>query len=267
LEVELRTLSRSGAVDEVLALLHLSQPQLPVVFSAVSLGCPSTLQAVLDYGADPDETSAGISPLCLCIIVASATPMPPHAGMLRRPNLTIETAVMMVRSLLFAGATPTTMDLWRACHIQSAALGEQLLASRDGATLVGDGARPVLKLAATHCPDLVYPLLARGASLRELGGVPPGTSAGVFRDARWKLLRTLCLLHGRGCLAIPKNLLASVGAFLAEAVLFEPDAGADDMGRDPDAFLMGLNDVCTACPAPLPLFLSLPPPPLPLFSA
>jgi hypothetical protein len=218
--METRAAAESGDIDEVAALLRLAHPELPVVFSAVSLGCPAVVRAVLERGEDPDAPSEGLSPLSLCVVVATATPMQPYAGMRCRPSFEMGTAVEIARELLAAGAAPKTEDLWLACHSRDAALGAVLLASGRGAGLVtGAEPRSWLSVAGACCPDLVFPLLDRGASLAEFGPYPGVLPAKidptVFREARWKLLRNLCLLHSRGCLAIPDNLLGVVGSFLA----------------------------------------------------
>jgi hypothetical protein len=279
LENELSEATRNGALGEVVALLRLCCPDLPVVFSAVSIGCPATLQAVLDHQEDPDEKSEGLSPLSMCVMISTATPMQPHRGMARRPNFTLDTGIELLRALLSAGATPTTEDLWRACHINNAALGGLLLGAANGAQLVAAGRqRSLLRVAGMHCPDLVYPLLDRGASLAEFGpdGVlPKMINPSVFREARWKLLRTLCLLHGRGFLPIPNHLLRLIGHFIAEPFaprLTLPDPRnepARGLGLNSSAFSPDLYSVCSPqlTPMLLPPMLGFCLPPPPLFSA
>jgi hypothetical protein len=193
--------------------------------------------------------------------------MQPHAGLSCRPNFEMGTALEIVRALLSAGATPKTEDLWLACHCSEAALGALLLASPRGERLVtGAAPRSWLSVAGVYCPDLVFPLLDRGASPRlEFGpfpgALPAKVAPSVFREARWKLLRTLYLLHGRGCLAIPSNLLGTVGTFLAEPVPVRSGAAAGDQDHHPLALSLGLFEMCGAHPLPLPPFLSVTPPP------
>jgi hypothetical protein len=118
-----------------------------------------------------------------------------------------------------------------------------------------------------HCPDLIYPLLERGASLAEFGpdGLLPCTiDIDVFRDARWKLLRTLYLLNGRGCLPMPNHLLGFVGAFLAEPLYLTRGSLPQEMERQPFALSLGPLDMYNLCsPPPFP---SLSPPPFALLS-
>jgi hypothetical protein len=273
LEAELREAAGSGAVDEVMAILRLSHPDLPLVFSAVCLGCVPALQTVLEQGTNPDEKFDGLTPLSLCMMISGATPMQ-HTGLPRRPNLELDTTLEIVRALLSAGATPTAEDLWRACHSTNSALGELLLDSAYGAQLVQPGGQPppLLRLAAMHCPDLVYPLLARGASQRaEFGpdGVLPDIiNPAVFREARWKLLRVLYLLYGRGSLPFAKPLLGMVGAFLAEPVRLGANASAPcHHSIPPMPFSLAPLDMFPT-PPPLSSEPASPPlRPLPLFSA
>jgi hypothetical protein len=272
--MELREAAGSDASGEVVAILRLSLPDLPVVFGAVSLGCPSALRAVLDYGEDPDETYAGLSPLSLCVMIATATPLQQLEGLgvPRRPNLTMDVLRELVGTLIAAGATPTTEDLWLACYLPDATIGELLLASARGPQLVSGVralGRPLLSVAGIHCPDLIYPLLERGASLREFGpdGVlPVRMNPAVFRDARWKLLRMLYLLHGRGCVAVPVPLLRAIGLFLAEPVSLKSRA----ISMGPQEILSPISPLSpreNMSELPLPPFTTVAPPPLPLFSA
>jgi hypothetical protein len=274
--MELRAAAGSGAPGEVVALLRLSLPELPVVFGAVSLGCPATLQAVLDHGEDPDETYGGLSPLSFCVMIATAAPLQPLEGVPRRPNLTLDTALEIVRALLSAGATPSTEDLWMACYLPDSALGELLLASACGPQLVsgvGSLGRPLLSIAGIHCPALVYPLLERGASLREFGpdGVlPVKMDIAVFQDARWKLLRMLYLLHRRGCVAIPMHLVRVIGAFLTEPLSLKAGGSARASAAPPQeafAFFTEPLEMSSMRDTRVPPSFLVAPPPLPLFPA
>jgi hypothetical protein len=128
----------------------------------------------------------------------------------------------------------------------------------------------LLSVAGIHCPGLVYPLLERGASLREFGPdrvLPVRMDPAVFEDARWKLLRTLYLLHERGCIAIPMQLVQVIGTFLAEpgglkasASVWSTEGFSLGFAIEP----LGLNDLPVP---PLTALQPIPPLPLPLFPA
>jgi hypothetical protein len=81
--------------------------------------------------------------------------------------------------------------------------------------------QPLLSVAAKHCPDMVFPLLLRGASQLKAGpdGISPIIShPEVFREARWKMLRSLFLLRCRACPAIDDNALSLIVEFFLEPV-------------------------------------------------
>jgi hypothetical protein len=270
-ELELELAASSGDGSEVVVLLRLYLPLLPSVFSAVSLGKLSILQAALDHGADPNEQSDGLSPLSLCIMASTAAPMQPQSGMPRRPNITVETGLEMVHALLSAGAIPTTEDLWQACNMNNAALGKLLLDSGHGTRLVAAGGEngSLLRVAGMKCPDLVYDLMECGASQADFGpdGVPETIDLSVFRVARWKQLRTLYLMHGRGCVPIPKHLCRLISAFLAEPLRLRSTSGKKATPRGNGGFnrfpIFAEEIDCPSvfCMAPPGLYELFPPPP------
>jgi hypothetical protein len=215
--MELQDAVRQGDDDEVQALLQLTYPDRPVVFQALTTGCVATVESVLARGADPNETLNGFSPLAACLI-ASARPLPlfrPDAP--RIPAFAGASAVAVVRALLVAGATPTADDLRNACCFETAEIGKLLLAFRcpllDG---MGVYQPPLVLTACAHCPDLIYPLLERGAEMP--GAVPPTINPEIFRDVYWNQVKMLYLLYHRSCFRVHKDLLTRIAAFLAEPI-------------------------------------------------
>jgi hypothetical protein len=219
LAAELSDAVQQGDADEVLALLQLSYPNRPSVFQALSTGCVATVENILATGADPNATCDGISAISACI-VAATRPLPLFQTVPRLPPFAGPTAAALVRALLVAGAKPTAYDLQNACCADTAELGKLLLAFRCPLRdAVCDYSPSHVLAACEHCPDLIYPLLEAGAEMPE--AVPPTIDRGVFREAYWKQVRMLYLLFQRNSVAVQKDVLSRIAAYLAEPIQVE----------------------------------------------
>jgi hypothetical protein len=215
LVTELTQAKESGDTDEVFALLQLSYSDRSPVFGALGVGCVSTLKAVLDHGADPDLEFEGHSPLSVCIKEFAS---PVLLGR-RVTHFSPGDEADVVRMLLMANATPTVGDLRQACHMKNPAVGKLLLDFGCSVEESGKGASdasPLLPIAAKHCPDLVFPLFARGADPFE--SAPDGSptmaiNPEAFREVRWKLLRMLFLVRQEAAPALNNNILGIVKDF------------------------------------------------------
>jgi hypothetical protein len=215
---ELNKAVEDGDADEVMALLQLMYPDRPVIFKALSTGCVATVQSVLARGGDANERMGNFSALSATLI-AAAQPLPLfRADAPNLPAFSTQTAVSLVRALLEAGATPTAEDLRTACSCTTAEIGKLLLAFR--CPLFDekkDGFQPPLVLTASACcPDLIFPLLEYGAAVPT--AFPKTTNPGVFKEAYWKQVRMLYLLHHRSCVRVHNDVLARIAAFLAKPI-------------------------------------------------
>jgi hypothetical protein len=216
LAAELNEARMVGDIPEVFALLQLWYPDRSPVFGALRVGCLATLKTVLENGANPNLELDGFSPVTSCIM-SIADPLS-----IRKifPQLNADEVVEILRVLLKAGATPASRDLRLASYHGNPAIGKLLLefdcSMRDE---VGDP-MPLLSVASWSCPELVFPLMLRGASQTEPGsesGSPPRyINLSVFLEARWKLLRPVFLLYHRVYPIIDGDVLPRITAFLTE---------------------------------------------------